>query len=416
MFKQQITGFIFFTLFFLALDTYVWQGIKTITPQWSQRAKSILKYSYWGYTVFTFVFFLLVRFQFLPLPTSMVKIMSAIAFAVVIAKLIWVIFLLLDDIIRLGRWIQQYFFSDVETAPDRPSGISRLKFLQYTGLVVGAAFVGTAIWGIFKGAHNYTIHRKKIKLVGLPNAFKGLKILQISDIHSGSFWDREAVAEGIKLINEQQADVVFFTGDIVNNRSEELLPWMDLFAQIKAPMGVFSTLGNHDYGDYVPWPSAAAKKKNLEDLISYHKQMGWDILNDEHRVLEKDGQKLTIVGVQNWSAKARFPKYGNLEKALEGAPKDILKLLLSHDPSHWREEVVGKQTDIALTFAGHTHGMQFGIDSKFYRWSPVKYVYKEWLDLYTVKDQHLYVNRGFGYLGYPGRMGIYPEITVITLA
>ncbi|MFM8994883.1 MAG: metallophosphoesterase [Bacteroidota bacterium] len=416
MIKQQISVFIFFTLFFLALDTYVWQGIKTITPQWSQRAKSILKYSYWGYTVFTFVFFLLVRFQFLPLPTSMVKIISAIAFAVVIAKLIWVIFLLLDDIIRLGRWIQQYFFSDVETAPDRPSGISRLKFLQYTGLAVGAAFVGTAIWGIFKGAHNYTIHRKKIKLVGLPNAFKGLKILQISDIHSGSFWDREAVAEGIKLINEQQADVVFFTGDIVNDRSEELLPWMDLFAQIKAPMGVFSTLGNHDYGDYVPWPSASAKKKNLEDLISYHKQMGWDILNDEHRVLEKDGQKLTIVGVQNWSAKARFPKYGNLEKALEGAPKDILKLLLSHDPSHWREEVVGKQTDIARRFAGHTTGRQFGSDSKFYRWSPEKYVDKEWLDLYTVKDQHLYVNRGFGYLGYPGRMGIYPEITVITLA
>jgi predicted MPP superfamily phosphohydrolase len=281
---------------------------------------------------------------------------------------------------------------------------------------VGAAFVGTAIWGIFKGAHNYTIHRKKIKLAGLPDAFKGLKILQISDIHSGSFWDREAVAQGIKLINEQQADVVFFTGDIVNDRSDELLPWIDLFSQIKAPMGVFSTLGNHDYGDYVPWPTPEAKRKNLSDLISYHKQMGWDILNDEHRVLEKDGQKLTIVGVQNWSAKARFPKYGNLKKAMDGAPKDTVKILLSHDPSHWREQVVGKQTDIALTFAGHTHGMQFGIDSKFYRWSPVKYVYKEWLDLYTESNQHLYVNRGFGYLGYPGRMGIYPEITVVTLA
>ncbi|MBM3938905.1 MAG: hypothetical protein FJ333_09690, partial [Sphingomonadales bacterium] len=170
MFKQQITAFLFFTLFFLALDTYVWQGIKTITPHWSQRAKNILKWGYWGYTVFTFVFFLLLRLQFVPLPASSVKIISAIAFAVVIAKLIWVIFLLLDDIIRLGRWIQQYFFSDVETAPDRPSGISRLKFLQYTGLAVGAAFVGTAIWGIFKGAHNYTIHRKKIKLAGLPNA------------------------------------------------------------------------------------------------------------------------------------------------------------------------------------------------------------------------------------------------------
>jgi hypothetical protein len=416
MFKQQITAFLFFTLFFLALDTYVWQGIKTITPNWTNRAKSILKWSYWGYTVFTFVFFLLVRFEFIPLPAAMIKVLSAVAFAIVIAKLFWVFFLLIDDIIRLFRWIYQYFFTDIETAPDRPSGISRLKFLQYTGLAVGAAFVGTAIWGIFKGAHNYTIHRKKIKLAGLPDAFKGLKILQISDIHSGSFWDREAVAQGIKLINEQKADVVFFTGDIVNDRSDELVPWMDLFSQIKAPMGVFSTLGNHDYGDYVPWPTPEAKRKNLQDLISYHKQMGWDILNDEHRVLEKDGQKLTIVGVQNWSAKARFPKYGNLEKAMDGAPKDTVKILLSHDPSHWREQVVGKQTDIALTFAGHTHGMQFGIDTKFYRWSPVKYVYKEWLDLYTESNQHLYVNRGFGYLGYPGRMGIYPEITVVTLA
>jgi len=389
MFKQQITAFLFFTLFFLALDTYVWQGIKTITPNWTNRAKSILKWSYWGYTVFTFVFFLLVRFEFIPLPAAMIKVLSAVAFAIVIAKLFWVFFLLIDDIIRLFRWIYQYFFTDIETAPDRPSGISRLKFLQYTGLAVGAAFVGTAIWGIF---------------------------LQISDIHSGSFWDREAVAQGIKLINEQKADVVFFTGDIVNDRSDELVPWMDLFSQIKAPMGVFSTLGNHDYGDYVPWPTPEAKRKNLQDLISYHKQMGWDILNDEHRVLEKDGQKLTIVGVQNWSAKARFPKYGNLEKAMEGAPKDTVKILLSHDPSHWREQVVGKQTDIALTFAGHTHGMQFGIDTKFYRWSPVKYVYKEWLDLYTESNQHLYVNRGFGYLGYPGRMGIYPEITVVTLA
>ena len=212
---------------------------------------------------------LLARFEFIPLPAAMIKVLSAVAFAIVIAKLFWVFFLLIDDIIRLFRWIYQYFFTDIETAPDRPSGISRLKFLQYTGLAVGAAFVGTAIWGIFKGAHNYTIHRKKIKLAGLPEAFKGLKILQISDIHSGSFWDREAVAQGIKLINEQQADVVFFTGDIVNDRSDELVPWMDLFSQIKAPMGVFSTLGNHDYGDYVPWPTPEAKRKNLQDLISY---------------------------------------------------------------------------------------------------------------------------------------------------
>ena len=416
MFKQQIIGFLFFTLFFLAIDTYVWQGVKKITPHWSNKAKSVLKWSYGGYGCAVFVFFVLVRFQFVMLSPAATKLISAVVFAIVIAKIFWVFFLLIDDLIRLFRWIYQYFFTDIPSAPDQPSGINRLKFLQYTGLGIGAAFIGTAIWGIFKGAHNYTVHRKTIKIAGLPKAFQGLKIVQLSDIHSGSFWDREAVAAGIKLVNEQKADMVFFTGDLVNDRSDEIVPWMDLFGQITAPLGVFSTLGNHDYGDYVPWPTPQAKEKNLSDLIGHHKTMGWDILMDEHRIIEKDGEKLCIVGIQNWSSKANFPKYGDLKKALHNAPQDSVKLLLSHDPSHWRAQVVGKQTDIAATFAGHTHGMQFGIDSKFYRWSPVKYVYKEWLDLYTENDQHLYVNRGFGYLGYPGRMGIYPEITVVTLA
>lgn len=387
-----------------------------LTANWSDRGKSIIKYSYWGYTVLVFVFFVLLRFQLIPLPSQAIKIISAIVFAIVIAKIFWVLFLLIDDLIRLFRWIYQYFFINLETVPNQPSGISRLKFLQYAGLGIAATFIGTAVWGIFKGAHNYTIHRKKLKIAGLPSAFQGLKIVQISDIHSGSFWDREAVIKGVELINEQNADMVFFTGDLVNDRSDEIVPWMDVFSKIKAPMGVFSILGNHDYGDYVLWPSADAKAQNLQNLINYHKKMGWDILMDEHRIIEKDGQKLCIVGIQNWSAKARFPKYGNIKKALHNAPSDTIKLLLSHDPSHWRKQILGKHKDIAATFAGHTHGMQFGIDSKFYRWSPIKYIYKEWLDLYTENNQHLYVNRGFGYLGYPGRMGIYPEITVVTLS
>jgi predicted MPP superfamily phosphohydrolase len=359
------------------------------------------------------IFWTLQRFDAFTISPQVLRFVAVLFFSITIAKLIWALFLMADDLLRLFRWIYAYFFTDNTEVPNNPAGMTRLKFLNYLGLGIGAAFVGTAIWGVVKGAHNYQIKRRKLSIKGLPKAFEGLKIVQISDIHSGSFWSRDAVARGIDMIKAEKADMVFFTGDLVNDRSDEVLPWMDLFGQIKAPMGVYSILGNHDYGDYVPWPSPQAKKKNLDDLISYHKQMGWDILLDEHRVVEKDGEKLGIIGVQNWSAKGRFPKYGDLVKASEGLDTTV-QLLLSHDPSHWREQVLGK-TKIAATFSGHTHGMQFGVDTKFYRWSPVKMVYKEWLDLYTEKNQHLYVNRGFGYLGYPGRMGIFPEISVHTL-
>lgn len=403
----------FFVIFFLAIDVYAWFGLKFITQHWSERSRLILKWVYWGYTAIMMLFWTLQRFDVFALNPQVLRFVAVLFFSITIAKLIWALFLMFDDLLRLFRWIYAYFFTDNTETPNNPAGMTRLKFLNYLGLGIGAAFVGTAIWGVVKGAHNYQIKRRTLSIKGLPKAFEGLRIVQISDVHSGSFWSREAVARGIDMIKAEKADMVFFTGDLVNDRSDEVLPWMDLFGQIKAPMGVYSILGNHDYGDYVPWPSPEAKMKNLEDLISYHKQMGWDILLDEHRVVEKDGEKLGIIGVENWSAKGRFPKYGDLAKASQGLDTSV-QLLLSHDPSHWREQVLGK-TKIAATFSGHTHGMQFGVDTKFYRWSPVKMVYKEWLDLYTEKDQHLYVNRGFGYLGYPGRMGIFPEISVHTL-
>jgi len=180
-------------------------------------------------------------------------------------------------------------------------------------------------------------------------------------------------------------------------------------------MGVYSTLGNHDYGDYVIWDSAEAKEQNLKDIIQHHRTLGWDLLMDEHRIIEKNGEKIAILGIQNWSNLGKFPKYGDLEKAYKGTEGIPVKLLLSHDPTHWRQQVLNYKPDIKVSFAGHTHGLQFGIDTAFYRWSPAKYIYPEWMDLYSENDQHLYVNRGFGYLGYPGRMGIYPEITVVTL-
>lgn len=416
---------------FLVIDIYVWHGVKFLSQGWTDRNRVILRFVYWGYTVFNFLFFLSWRMGWLTMSRQVLSIIMAISFAILMAKIIWVVFLLIDDIIRLIRWVAELFNRDTSlNTGGAGSGISRLKFLNYMGLGIGGAFIGTALWGIAKGAHNYTVKRRNLAIKNLPDAFEGLKIIQISDIHSGSFWSFDAVKRGIELIKKEAADMVFFTGDIVNDHNDELEPWKELFSEIKAPLGVYSILGNHDYGDYFQWddrPQGRQKPvadkshmspkqyENLKNLHQSHKDIGWDLLLDEHRIIEKDGAKLAVIGVENWSAKANFPRYGNLEKAYKGTEDIPVKLLLSHDPSHWREEVVRDYQDIQATFSGHTHGMQFGIDTKFYRWSPVKLLYKEWIDLYTESDQNLYVNRGFGYLGFPGRMGIFPEITVFTL-
>ena len=217
------------------------------------------------------------------------------------------------------------------------------------------------------------------------------------------------------MLNKEKPDLVFFTGDLVNNQAEEMKDYVDVFDKVTAPLGVYSILGNHDYGDYVSWPSKAAKAKNLETLIQTHRAMGWDILLDEHRILKEGDGEIAIIGIENWGAKGRFPKYGNLKNAYQGTEDVPVKLLLSHDPSHWRAEVLPMYPDIDLTFSGHTHGMQFGVEIGDFRWSPVKYMYDEWADLYQSGKQYLYVNRGFGYLGFPGRIGIVPEITVIEL-
>jgi uncharacterized protein len=417
MFKSKVIGFSVFVLFFIFLDWYTWQGVKLLIKNSSDQTKKWVATIYWGYTVSMILFFMIIRFWRIPLDPIVIRFIASFVFSVLIIKIFWTLFLLIDDIIRVIRWFSQDI-SRVSAGLEpnaNKEGISRLKFLNYLGIGVATLFFSYALWGVVKGAHNYIIRKRKLKIKQLPDAFKGFKIVQISDIHSGSFWSKKSVEKGIKLINAQKPDVIFFTGDLVNDTADEAINWIEAFKKISAPMGVYSILGNHDYGDYVIWNSAEEKLKNMERMYQNHKELGWDLLLDEHRILEKDGQKLAIIGVQNWSAKGRFPKYGNLDRATQGTEDVATKLLLSHDPSHWREQVLSK-TDIVATFSGHTHGMQFGVDSKFYRWSPVKYLYKEWLDLYKEGEQYLYVNRGFGYLGYPGRMGIYPEITVFILA
>jgi predicted MPP superfamily phosphohydrolase len=249
----------------------------------------------------------------------------------------------------------------------------------------------------------------------LPANFKGLTIVHISDIHSGSLENHSAVAAGVDMINKQKPDMVLFTGDLVNNKADEMDLLQSIFAKIQAPLGVYSTLGNHDYGDYVAWPSTEAKVANLDSLKKVHANMGWRLLMNEHVVLEKGNDKIALLGIENWGAKGRFPKYGRMQDAYPGTENIPFKILMSHDPSHWDAQVRTDYPDISLMLSGHTHGMQFGLENPFFKWSPVQWMYRQWAGLYEEGNQKLYVNRGFGFIGYPGRVGIMPEITVIKL-
>jgi predicted MPP superfamily phosphohydrolase len=336
-----------------------------------------------------------------------------------ISKLLIVIFLFTDDIGRGIRWVYDKVMGspkNVNSANGSTgNSISRSDFIVKTGLLVSMVPFISLIYGMVKGAYDYQVKNVKIKLPNLPEAFHGFRIIQISDIHTGSFVTTDPLHEAVRLINEQKADMILFTGDLVNNRSDELLPHKEALSKLKAPHGVFSILGNHDYGDYVMWESEQAKSDNLQTLINSHREMGWDILLDEHRQIEKNGEKISLIGVQNWSTHMRFPKYGSLKKATENIEYNSFNILMSHDPSHWHGEVLTDFPKVDLMLAGHTHGMQFGVELPFMKWSPVQYIYKEWAGLYEKGHQKLYVNRGLGFLGYPGRVGILPEITVLEL-
>ena len=337
----------------------------------------------------------------------------------VVGKVLILLVMLIDDIRRLITWaITAIAYNNAaDTAAPQDGGIARSVFLKRTALVLGGLSVLGFSYGI-SNRYKYRVRKIKLKLAGLPDAFKGVKIVQISDIHTGSFDDHGAVAHGIQRVMDQQADIIFFTGDLVNNHADEVdEKYQQMYSTLKAPMGVYSTLGNHDYGDYVQWPTPQAKIDNLDKLKAMHAAMGWKLMMNEHVILERGNDKIALIGIENWSAKANFPKYGDMRKAYAGLKeKNVpVKILLSHDPSHWHAQVVPEYGDVQLTLSGHTHGMQFGIDTKWYKWSPVQYMYKEWAGLYTQGDQNLYVNRGFGFLGYPGRLGVLPEITVFEL-
>ena len=316
--------------------------------------------------------------------------------------------LLLEDITRLIKAI----FRKPTNAPRIPS---RRKFVSTLGWGLAAIPFASILYSIFKGKYNYKVWKYTLYFDNLPKAFDGYRITQISDIHCGSFDNYEKIRYGVELINSQKSDVILFTGDLVNNLANEVHNWKSLFATLQAPDGVFSIMGNHDYGDYSSWETSEAKQQNLEHLFQLQKQMGWQLLLNEHCYLERDGEKIAVIGVENWGH-GRFSKYGDLNKAMEGVNTEDFKILMSHDPTHWQEVVLPENKDIQLTLSGHTHGMQCGIEIPgWLKWSPSQYIYKYWGGMYEEGGKYLNVNRGFGYHAFPGRLGVWPEITVIEL-
>lgn len=395
------------------IDYYVFQGILVITQKWPHPWKLIARYGFWVPTVigilalFWWVFGDPYKYS-AGLRNWVVTGLVAVYFS----KLFAVIVLFMDDLQRGVRWLAALFSGEESDLPGK--SIPRSEFLAKTAMIAASVPFGAMAYGIISGAHDYRVRRQTIKLPNLPRAFDGIKIAQLSDIHSGSFFNKTAVKGGVEMALREKPDLIFFTGDLVNNEAKEVKDYIDVFNKLKAPHGVFSVTGNHDYGDYHNWSSQREKQQNFKDLMEAHRLMGYQLLMNDHRFLEINGEKLAIIGIENWGG-GRFAKYGKLDIAYKGTEEAAVKLLLSHDPSHWDAQVRPLYPDIDLMLSGHTHGFQFGVEIGNFKWSPSQYAYKQWAGLHQEGSQYLYVNRGFGYLGYPGRVGMPPEITILEL-
>ena len=401
-------------LFFLPTDYYFFQGVLSASKNWSDGWRNGVRIGFWIPTALCIlaVFWWTFGDPYIFGANTRSFIITGIV-ATYFSKILGILVLFTDDLQRSMRWVVNYFGKGADRNLAGPV-IPRSEFLSKIALATTAVPFTAFAYGIISGAHDYRIKRVTVKLKNLPKSFDGLRIGQLSDIHSGSFWNKAAVKGGVDLMMKEKPDVIFFTGDLVNNEASEVKEYVPVFDKLKAPLGVFSITGNHDYGDYKSWASPEEKQRNFKDLVQAHKILGYDILMNEHRFLEQGGEKIAIIGIENWGA-GRFSKYGKLDLACQGTEDAAVKLLLSHDPTHWDAQVRPNHPDIDISFAGHTHGFQFGIEIGNFKWSPVQYVYKQWADLYREGDQYIYVNRGFGYLGYPGRVGIPPELTIIEL-
>mgnify|MGYP002395298338 CR=1 FL=1 len=396
----------------VAMDAYVYFAMRKSIGK--SKFKNLLNLLYilavsLGYTGF---YFLYSYFTNKPLHPEVLPTFSiGFFFSFMVFKLLLIALFLAEDLVRLLVLTALYvksFFVRGDKATRVPG---RRNFIRQAGLLVASIPFASMIYGVTKGKYNFQVNRVQLGFDNLPASFDGFRMVHISDIHSGSFSGKGGVLEGINLINQQDADLICFTGDLVNNDSKEIEPFIEDFKQLRSKYGIYSTLGNHDYGDYKSWESEEAKQRNMELLFNYQQEMGFKLLNNDHVQIQKDGESILLCGVENWG-NPPFPQRGDLDLALKGADHGAFKILMSHDPTHWDKKVVDHKSHFDLTLAGHTHGMQFGVEIPGFKWSPIKYIYPQWAGLYEKASQLLYVNRGFGFLGFPGRVGIWPEITV----
>lgn len=377
-------------LLLVTADVYFFQVVKTLI------SNSVILSAYWLFDFLLIGGLLFAFTQRRSMPKLTPALMTLLLLTLV-PKLFGMPVLFIEDITRIFRGF-----------PERSRWVSELT------LVVAAIPFTGLLYGLTRGRHNYQVHKETLYFNDLPDAFDGFTITQLSDIHSGSFTSEKGVNKGIDLVNKQNSDLILFTGDLVNNMASEMDRWIPFFSKLRAPSGKFSILGNHDYGDYVQWESGDQQQANLNRLKDVHQEIGFKLLLNEAVPVKKDKESVALIGVENWG-KGGFHKYGDLKKATQHVPEDSFNILMSHDPSHWDAVTLDHDHHIHLTLSGHTHGMQFGIELFGWKWSPIKYVYKQWAGLYQKHGKYLYVNRGFGFLGLKGRVGIWPEITVLTL-
>lgn len=398
---------ILFIAFVIIVELYAFQAIKTVTKvKWI-----LLSYQIISLLIVLYIIYSFTQFDRSVGQNKQTLFTFGLIMLVYIPKITLLIFMLGEDIVRITIGIVKEFLgnSNESFLPDRR------KFMSQIALGAAALPFISILYGITKGKYNYKVIRQTLFFPDLPESFDGMTITQISDLHCGSFDDAKQIEYGVDLINQQQSDMILFTGDIVNTHASEMYPWIETFKKINpTKYGNYSVLGNHDYGEYITWPSQKAKQENFESIKNLHSQIGFKLLLNEHIKIKKDEQEIVIVGVENWGH--NFKQAGDLTKASEGLTKNDFKILLSHDPSHWEHEIKDNPENFQLTLSGHTHGLQFGIEIPgFIKWSPVQYVYKYWAGMYEKAGRYLYVNRGFGFHAYPGRVGIWPEITVIEL-
>ncbi len=402
---RWVFTFIIVSVLALLLEYYSFQALKTISKS------KLIRFGFLAISVFVYVYFLftILTYDRSNGQTPQFQMAAGILLTFMIPKIVVVISLFGEDVFR---WVTKGITTLSDTGTQPLAG--RRKFVSQLALGLAAIPFISFLYGIIQGKYNYKVLKYQLSFTDLPDAFDGYTITQISDIHSGSFTNKEKITYGVDLINEQQSDLILFTGDIVNNKADEMDNWIDVFAKLKAKDGKYSILGNHDYGDYMSWKNPEDKVNNFKAVKDIHKKIGFDLLLDEHRYLEKNGEKIALLGVENWGK--GFNQKGDLQKASKDIQKEDFKILMTHDPSHWEYKVKENDFNYQLTLSGHTHGLQMGIEIPgWIKWSPSKYVYKQWAGLYQEFGRYINVNRGFGYHAFPGRVGIWPEITVIEL-